>query len=178
MAKKILTAVITVLLLAGILFGICYYVGWRANRADRKFEVKYDGKVVDNLTGLAASVAEPLTFAVHGNDYTVRIIPAKDVSLTYTVGGEAHNFADAGDLTAGFVINATSSGEVTVTPRGSLRTILSLVHGDEVTVSDNADMDQDLFTVVFEQDGKDFSASFGLYTYSVNGVTLPEGLVF
>lgn len=45
-------------------------------------------------------------------------------------------------------------------------------------MSDNADMDQDLFTVVFEQDGKDFSASFGLYTYSVNGVTLPERLVF
>lgn len=178
MAKKILTAVITVLLLAGILFGICYFVGWRANRADRKLEVKYDGKVVDNLMGLAASVAEPLTFAVYGNDYTVRIIPAKDVSLTYTVGGETHDFADAGDLTAGFVINATSSGEVTVTPRGSLRTILSVVHDADVTVPDDADMDQDLFTVVFEQDGKDFSASFGLYTYSVNGVTLLERLVF
>lgn len=64
------------------------------------------------------------------------------------------------------------------TPRAFSRTSLSLIHGDEVTVSDNADMDQDLFTVVFEQDGKDFSASFGLYTYSVNGVTLPERLVF
>lgn len=179
MAKKILTVIVTVLLLAVILLGVCYWVGWRAEQSRRKLVVRFDGKVVDNLTGLSASGSEPLVFTVSGYDYTVKIVPAEKVNISYQVNGIEQKMSDISDCTVGFRIDSADNGTVTVTPCGSLTTILSTIHNADVIAPDDIDVDQDLFTVVFTQGQNEYRASFGLLRYDVSGVKLSkEGLVF
>lgn len=178
MAKKILTVIVTVLLLAGVLFGVCYYVGWRANQISHNLQVLYDGVAVDNLVGLSTAYSAPLVFQVTGEDYTVKVVPATGAKITYLIDGQARKLADLTDLTAGFVIDA-EDGIVTIKPRGSLETILSVVTGRSVTLPEESDLEQDLFTIVFAQGDTEYRASCGLYRFDVRGVELSEGrLVF
>lgn len=179
MAKKILTVVITVLLLAGILFGICYFVGRRAEAEDRKLSVQYNGKVVNDLKGLVTTYSVPLVFKVTGEDYTVRIVPVEGVQFAYLIDGQAYKLTDLKDLTAGFTIDTAEDGTVTIKPCGSLETVLSVVTGKAVTLPDGSNTEQDLFTVIFAQDDTEFRASFSFYKTDVQGIELSEeGMVF
>ena len=49
MAKKIFTALFALLLIAGILFGVCYFVGRRTEEEKRELGVQYNGKDVNDL---------------------------------------------------------------------------------------------------------------------------------
>lgn len=179
MAKKILTVVITVLLLAGILFGICYFVGRHAEAEARKLNVRYNGKAVKDLKGLVTTYSAPLMFEVAGKDYSVKIVPVEKTKFTYLMDGQLKNLADLEDLTAGFAVDTAEDGTVTIKPYGSLETVLSVVTGKTVTLPEGSNMEQDLFTVVFAQGDKEYCASFGLYKVDVNGVKISdEGMVF
>ena len=170
MAKKIFSVLFALLLIAGILFGVCYWIGSRPD----KFSVIYDGKeVTDEIGGIGASTGEPLTLTVTGH-YTCTVIPREDVKLTFKEGEKSRELSEFTDMTAGF--RFTKDGDkLTVTPVGGLSSVISAVTGKEATVG-NYDDAADLFTLlVWSEGGKQTrQIHFGLYRYEVDGVRLSE----
>lgn len=175
MAKRILYAVFAVLLLAAILFGVCYWVGHKDQTA---FSVTYDGKeVTDEIGGIGASTGEPLTLTVTGH-YTCTVIPREDVKLTFKEGEKSRELSEFTDMTAGF--RFTKDGDkLTVTPVGGLSSVISAVTGKDAVVGDYDDA-ADLFTLlVRSEDGKQTrQIHFGLYRYEVDGVKLEKEIKF
>ena len=168
--KRALAALLVLILVAGILFGACYFVG----RKPAKFSVKYDGNEIgDELGGIAASTGEPLTLEVTGA-YTYTIVPRAGVKLTFKEGDKSRELSEFTDMTTGF--RFTKDGDkLTVTPVGGLSSVISAVTGKEATVG-NYDDAADLFTLlVRSEDGKQTrQIHFGLYRYEVDGVRLSE----
>lgn len=168
--KRALAALLVLILVAGILFGACYFVG----RKPAKFSVKYDGNEIgDELGGIAASTGEPLTLEVTGA-YTYTIVPRAGVKLTFKEGDKSRELSEFTDMTAGF--RFTKDGDkLTVTPVGGLSSVISAVTGKEATVG-NYDDAADLFTLlVRSEDGKQTrQIHFGLYRYEVDGVMLSD----
>lgn len=168
--KRSLAALLVLILVAGILFGACYFVG----RKPAKFSVKYDGNEIgDELGGIAASTGEPLTLEVTGA-YTYTIVPRAGVKLTFKEGDKSRELSEFTDMTAGF--RFTKDGDkLTVTPVGGLSSVISAVTGKEATVG-NYDDAADLFTLlVRSEDGKQTrQIHFGLYRYEVDGVRLSD----
>ena len=177
MAKKIFSVLFALLLIAGILFGVCYFVGRRTEEEKRELGVQYNGKDVNDLKGLIASYNDPLVFDVTGEDYTIKVVPAENIKFTYLVDDKLFRLADLEDLTSGFTIDTAEDGTVTVKPRGSVASVLSVITGKTVTLPDGSNTAQDLFTIVFAQDDNEFRASFGLYKIDVDGVKLSESEV-
>lgn len=168
--KRSLAALLVLILVAGILFGACYFVG----RKPAKFSVKYDGNEIgDELGGIAASTGEPLTLEVTGA-YTYTIVPRAGVKLTFKEGDKSRELSEFTDMTAGF--RFTKDGDkLTVTPVGGLSSVISAVTGKDATVGDYDDA-ADLFTfLVRSEDGKQTrQIHFGLYRYEVDGVRLSD----
>lgn len=170
MAKKIFSVLFALLLIAGILFGVCYWIGSRPD----KFSVIYDGKeVTDEIGGIGASTGEPLTLTVTGA-YTCTVVPREGVKLSFREGDKTRNLSEFADVTAGF--RFTKDGDkLTVTPVGGLSSVISAVTGKDAVVGDYDDA-ADLFTLlVRSEDGKQTrQIHFGLYRYAVDGVRLSE----
>lgn len=173
MAKKIFSVLFALLLIVGILLGVCYYIGSRPD----KFSVIYDGEeVIDEVGGIGVSGGEPLTLTVTGA-YTCTVIPREGVKLTFSEGEKTRSLSELTDVTAGFRIE-TAGDKLTVTPVGGISLVLSRVIGKSVTV-DAYDDDMDLFTLfVKSADGQgEREIHFGLYRYPVEGVTLSEEVI-
>lgn len=170
MSKTIGYAIISIVLVVGILLGVCYYVGSRPD----PFSVTYEGKeVTDELEGIGVSTGEPLVLTVTGA-YSCTVIPREGVKLTFSEGEKIRSLSELTDVTAGFRIEADGD-ELTVTPVGGISLVLSRVIGKSVTV-DPYDDDMDLFTLLIQSaDGQgEREIHFGLYRYPVEGVTLSE----
>lgn len=175
MAKKIFSVLFALLLIAGILFGVCYWIGSRPD----KFSVIYDGKeVTDEIGGIGASTGEPLTLTVTGA-YTCQVIPREDVKLTFKEGDKTRNLSEFADVTAGFRFTKGEGDTLTVTPVGGLSSVISAVTGKDAVVGDYDDA-ADLFTLlVRSEDGKQTrQIHFGLYRYEVDGVKLEKEIKF
>lgn len=170
MAKKIFSVLFALFLIAGILFGVCYWIGSRPD----KFSVIYDGKeVTDEIGGIGASTGEPLTLTVTGH-YTCTVIPREDVKLTFKEGEKSRELSEFTDMTAGFRV--TKDGDVlTVTPVGGLSAVITAVTGKDASVGEYDDS-ADLFTLLIRsEDGEEArQIHFGLYRYAVDSVTLSE----
>lgn len=170
MAKKIFSVLFALLLIAGILFGVCYWIGSRPD----KFSVIYDGKeVTDEIGGVGASTGEPLTLTVTGH-YTCTVIPREDVKLTFKEGDKSRELSEFTDMTAGFRV--TKDGDALfVTPVGGLSAVITAVTGKDASVGEYDDT-ADLFTLlVRSEDGEEArQIHFGLYRYAVDSVTLSE----
>ena len=170
MAKKIFFVLFALFLIAGILFGVCYWIGSRPD----KFSVIYDGKeVTDEIGGIAASTGEPLTLTVTGH-YTCTVIPREDVKLTFKEGEKSRELSEFTDMTAGFRV--TKGGDaLTVTPVGGLSAVIAAVTGKDASVGEYDDS-ADLFTLLIRsEDGQQTrKIHFGLYRYAVDSVTLSE----
>ena len=168
--KRALAALLVLILVAGILFGACYFVG----RKPAKFSVKYDGNEIgDELGGIAASTGEPLTLEVTGA-YTYTIVPRAGVKLTFKEGDKSRELSEFTDMTAGFRV--TKDGDaLTVTPVGGLSGVITAVTGKDASVGEYDDS-ADLFTLLIRsEDGKEArQIHFGLYRYAVDSVTLSE----
>lgn len=170
MAKKIFSVLFALFLIAGILFGVCYWIGSRPD----KFSVIYDGKeVTDEIGGIGASTGEPLTLTVTGH-YTCTVIPREDVKLTFKEGEKSRELSEFTDMTAGFRV--TKGGDaLTVTPVGGLSAVITAVTGKDASVGEYDDS-ADLFTLLIRsEDGMQTrKIHFGLYRYAVDGVRLSE----
>lgn len=170
MAKKIFSVLFALFLIAGILFGVCYWIGSRPD----KFSVIYDGKeVTDEIGGIGASTGEPLTLTVTGH-YTCTVIPREDVKLTFKEGEKSRELSEFTDMTAGFRV--TKGGDaITVTPVGGLSAVITAVTGKDASVGEYDDS-ADLFTLLIRsEDGMQTrKIHFGLYRYAVDGVRLSE----
>lgn len=170
MAKKIFSVLFALLLIAGILFGVCYWIGSRPD----KFSVIYDGKeVTDEIGGIGASTGEPLTLTVTGA-YTCTVVPREGVKFAFREGDKTRNLSEFADVTAGF--RFTKDGDtLTVTPVGGLSLVISAVTGKDATVGEYDDT-ADLFTLLIRsEDGQQTrKIHFGLYRYAVDGVRLSE----
>ena len=168
MAKKIFSVLFALFLIAGILFGVCYWIGSRPD----KFSVIYDGKeVTDEIGGIGASTGEPLTLTVTGH-YTCTVIPREDVKLTFKEGADRRELSEFTDMTAGFRV--TKGGDaLTVTPVGGLSAVITAVTGKDASVGEYDDS-ADLFTLLIRsEDGQEArQIHFGLYRYAVDSVTL------
>ena len=168
MAKKIFSVLFALFLIAGILFGVCYWIGSRPD----KFSVIYDGKeVTDEIGGIGASTGEPLTLTVTGH-YTCTVIPREDVKLTFKEGEKSRELSEFTDMTAGFRV--TKGGDaLTVTPVGGLSAVITAVTGKDASVGEYDDS-ADLFTLLIRsEDGQEArQIHFGLYRYAVDSVTL------
>lgn len=170
MAKKIFSVLFALLLIAGILFGVCYWIGSRPD----KFSVIYDGKeVTDEIGGIGASTGEPLTLTVTGA-YTCQVIPREDVKLTFKEGEKSRELSEFTDMTAGFCV-IKDGDAITVTPVGGLSAVITAVTGKDASVGEYDDS-ADLFTLLIRsEDGKQTrQIHFGLYRYEVDGVRLSE----
>lgn len=168
--KRALAALLVLILAAGILFGVCYYIG----RKPAKFSVKYDGhEVEDELGGIAASTGEPLTLEVTGA-YTYKVVPREGVKLTFKEGDKSRSLSEFTDVTEGFRFSKDGD-KLTVTPVGGLSSVISAVTGKDASVGEYDDS-ADLFTLLIQsEDGKEVrKIHFGLYRYEVNGVKLSE----
>lgn len=169
--KKALAALLALILIAGALFGVCYWVGHKDQTA---FSVTYDGKeVTDELGGIATSTGEPLTLEVTGA-YTYTIVPRAGVKLTFKEGEKSRELFEFTDMTAGFRV--TKDGDaLTVTPVGGLSAVITAVTGKDASVGEYDDS-ADLFTLLIRsEDGKEArQIHFGLYRYAVDSVTLSE----
>lgn len=175
MAKKIFTALFAVLLLAGILFGVCYWIGSRPD----KFSVIYDGKeVTDEIGGIGASTGEPLTLTVTGA-YTCTVVPREGVKLSFREGNKTRNLSEFADVTAGFRFTKGEGDALTVTPVGGLSSVITAVTGKDASVGEYDDS-ADLFTLLIRsEDGKQTrQIHFGLYRYEVDGVKLEKEIKF
>lgn len=170
MAKKIFSVLFALFLIAGILFGACYFVG----RKPAKFSVKYDGNEIgDELGGIAASTGEPLTLEVTGA-YTCTVVPREGVKLTFKEGEKSRELSEFTDMTAGFRV--TKDGDaLTVTPVGGLSMVITAVTGKDAIVGEYDDT-ADLFTLLIQsEDGKQTrKIHFGLFRYAVDGVKLSD----
>lgn len=168
MAKKIFSVLFALLLIAGILFGVCYWIGSRPD----KFSVIYDGKeVTDEIGGIGASTGEPLTLTVTGA-YTCTVVPREGVKLSFREGDKTRNLSEFADVTAGFRV--TKDGDaLTVTPVGGLSTVITAVTGKDAAVGEYDDS-ADLFTLLIRSEGGKEARQihFGLYRYAVDSVTL------
>ncbi len=172
MAKKIFSVLFALLLIAGILFGVCYWVGRKDQTA---FSVTYDGKeVTDEIGGIAASTGEPLTLEVTGA-YTCTVVPREGVKLSFCEGDKTRNLSEFADVTAGFRFTKGEGGTLTVTPVGGLSSVISAVTGKDASVGEYDDS-ADLFTLLIRsEDGMEArQIHFGLYRYAVDSVTLSE----
>ena len=169
--KKALAALLALILIAGALFGVCYWIG---HNAQTSFSVKFDGEeVTDEIGGIGVSTGEPLQLVVTGA-YTCTVVPREGVKLAFREGDKTRNMSEFADVTAGFRI--TKDGDkLTVTPVGGLSSVISAVTGKEATVG-NYDDAADLFTLlVRSEDGKQTrKIHFGLYRYEVDGVKLSD----
>lgn len=173
MTKTIGYTIISVVLVVGILLGVCYYIGSRPD----EFSVAYDGEeVTDEIDGIGVSTGEPLTLTVTGT-YTCTVIPREGVKLTFSEGDKTRSLSELTDVTAGFRIETTED-ELTVMPVGGISLVLSRVIGKSTTVGAYDD-DMDLFTLLIKSaDGQGERAiHFGLYCYPVEGVTLSEEVI-
>lgn len=171
MAKKIFSVLFALFLIAGILFGVCYWIGSRPD----KFSVKYDGNEIgDELGGIAASTGEPLTLEVTGA-YTCTVVPREGVKLSFREGDKTRNLSEFADVTAGFRFTKGEGGTLTVTPVGGLSSVISAVTGKDASVGEYDDS-ADLFTLLLRsEDGQQTrKIHFGLYRYAVDSVTLSE----
>lgn len=171
MAKKIFSVLFALFLIAGILFGVCYWIGSRPD----KFSVKYDGKeVTDEIGGIGASTGEPLTLTVTGA-YTCTVVPREGVKLSFREGNKTRNLSEFADVTAGFRFTKGEGDTITVTPVGGLSSVISAVTGKDATVGDYDDA-ADLFTLLVRSEGgkQTRQIHFGLYRYEVDGVRLSE----
>lgn len=173
--KKALAILLALILIAGALFGVCYWVG---HKDQTSFSVKFDGEEVgDEIGGIAASTGEPLTLEVTGA-YTYTIVPRAGVKLTFKEGDKSRELSEFTDMTAGFRI--TKDGDkLTVTPVGGLSSVISAVTGKDAVVGDYDDA-ADLFTLqINSADGKEVrKIHFGLYHYTVDGVKLEKEIKF
>ena len=171
MAKKIFSVLFALFLIAGILFGVCYWIGSRPD----KFSVIYDGKeVTDEIGGIAASTGDPLTLEVTGA-YTCTVVPREGVKLSFREGDKTRNLSEFADVTAGFRFTKGEGGTLTVTPVGGLSSVISAVTGKDASVGEYDDS-ADLFTLLIRsEDGMEArQIHFGLYRYAVDSVTLSE----
>lgn len=174
--KKIAIVLLTLLLIAGVLFGVCYWFG-----THRDFVILHNGVTLDSLEkSLTASGAEPLVFEIQGNgDFEVKVVTYEKCEVTYFVADKPYVLKDFGDVTSAFNITKANSA-LTVAPKGSLESMISVVkNGATVKVDEKADLSQDLFTLIISGENKEYRVNFGLYTYDVNDVKLSDGkLVF
>lgn len=167
---------LVLLLIAGALFGVCYWVGHKDQTA---FSVKYDGKeVTDEIGGIGASTGEPLQLVVTGA-YTCTVVPHEGVKLAFREGDKTRNLSEFADVTAGFRFTKGEGDTLSVTPVGGLSSVISAVTGKDATVGDYDDA-ADLFTLlVRSEDGKQTrQIHFGLYRYEVDGVKLEKEIKF
>lgn len=169
--KKALAILLALILIAGALFGVCYWIG---HNDQTSFSVTYGGEeVTDEIGGIGASNGEPLQLVVTGA-YTCTVVPREGVKLTFKEGDKTRNLSEFADMTAGF--RFTKDGDkLTVTPVGGLSSVISAVTGKDAVVGDYDDA-ADLFTLlVRSEDGKQTrQIHFGLYRYEVDGVRLSE----
>lgn len=170
--KRALAALLVLILVAGILFGACYWVG---RKDQTSFSVKYDGEeVTDEIGGIAVSTGEPLTLEVTGA-YTYKVVPREGVKLTFKEGDKTRNLSEFADVTAGFRFTTGEGDTLTVTPVGGLSMVITAVTGKDAIVGDYDDA-SDLFTLLIRsEDGKQTrEIHFGLYRYEVDGVKLSD----
>lgn len=153
------------------------------------FYVTIDGtKVIDRASGFKVDNSKPLEVQVRyifdklvgeTRGYSVKILPADNVTFNFTVDGEIHSFQDETDLSAGFKIDLREK-DFSITSKGCVRQILSCVY-PEMTVAVPEGMacsEDELFKfVVTSYNGKDsVEVTFGVSSdIAVEGVTLPNG---
>lgn len=173
--KKALAILLALILIAGALFGVCYWIG---HNDQTSFSVTYGGEeVTDEIGGIGASNGEPLQLVVTGA-YTCTVVPREGVKLTFREGDKSRELSEFTDMTAGF--RFTKDGDkLTVTPVGGLSSVISAVTGKYAVVGDYDDA-ADLFTLlVRSEDGKQTrQIHFGLYRYEVDGVKLEKEIKF
>ena len=170
--KKALAILLALILIAGALFGVCYWVG---HKDQTSFSVTYDGeKVTDEIGGIGASTGEPLQLVVTGA-YTYTVVPREGVKLTFREGDKTRNLSEFADVTAGFRFIKGEGDTLIVTPVGGLSSVISAVTGKEAIVGEYDDT-ADLFTLLIRsEDGKQTrKIHFGLYRYEVDGVKLSD----
>lgn len=168
--KKIATVLLTLLLIAGAVFGVCYYVGLHA------FSVTYKGEqITEGLTGISLSGAEPLDLLISG-EYTYKVIPCES-DFRFTDNGATRALTEFDDFTAGFRFEE-KDGHLIMTPVGGLSSVITAVTGRPAIVGDY-NLDLDLFTLVIQSaDGTEVrNISFGLYRYEVEGVKLSREVI-
>ena len=169
--KKIAIVLLTLLLIAGVLFGVCYYFGLRNN-----FSVTYKGEqITEDLSGISLSCAEPLDLLISG-EYTYKVIPCKS-DFRFTDNGATLSLTEFDDFTAGFRFEE-KDGHLIMTPVGGLSSVITAVTGRPAIVGEY-NLDLDLFTLVIQSaDGTEVrNISFGLYRYEVEGVKLSREVI-
>lgn len=175
--KKFLRGLFIVLLVLVLLYAVYYYFFLKEPEKE-PFEVLYEEEKVSNLAGIFISPAEPLVLQVNYRleDIQVSVMPCKDTALTYTVDGVEQSFDSIIDATAAFTYEVVD-GEFILTPKGGIDTTLSIIYeGKDVDVQSVSDTD--LFTLVLSYGDQEYTVSFAFYVYDVDGIRLPERLVF
>lgn len=169
--KKIAIVLLTLLLIAGVIFGVCYYVGFR-----NAFSVTYNGEqITEGLTGISLSGAEPLDLLISG-EYTYKVIP-RETDFRFTDNGATRALTEFDDFTAGFRFEE-KDGHLIMTPVGGLSSVITAVTGRPAIVGEY-NLDLDLFTLVIQSaDGTEVrNISFGLYRYEVENVKLSREVI-
>ncbi len=170
--KRALAALLVLLLIAGALFGVCYWIG---HNDQTSFSVQFDGEeVTDEIGGIGVSTGEPLQLVVTGA-YTCTVVPHEGVKCAFREGDKTRNLSEFTDVTAGFRFTKGEGDTLTVTPVGGLSVVITAVTGKDATVGEYDDT-ADLFTLLIQsEDGKQTrKIHFGLYRYEVDGVKLSD----
>ena len=109
MTKKIVKALLIVLMVAVFSFGIALFASWYSNGWESlsAIYVKYDGSAVKKSVTLAANMKAEIFVKSAGfldrtNNYTVQILPNSKSGFVYTVNGTEKRFSEIEDLTAAF----------------------------------------------------------------------------
>ena len=175
--KRFLITFLVLLLIAAIAFVVfCYVIGSK----DAAFAVLYEGIPLDEFDdSVAISAQEPLVLEIVGKgDYAIRVVPAPEANVTYTVSGQTVSLKDADDLSDCFE-SVRGENSLTIVPKSSLSNMLTIHHNGETVVLSDVDFNQDLFTIVILCGETEYRLNFGLKIYEVTDITIQPGkLVF
>lgn len=189
--KKTIVIIVYLLVLVALI-GVLAGVIIHTNGFTTDFKVFYvtvnGTKIIDRASGYKVENTKPLEVQVgyvfdklvgETKSYSVKIVPADNVTFDFTVDGDVHSFQDETDLSAGFKIDLHEK-DFSITSTGCVRQILSCIY-PEMTVAVPEEMacteDEIFKLVVTSYNGKDsVEVTFGVSSdIAVEGVTLPNG---
>lgn len=193
--KTIVRAVtgVVVLALIAIAIGLIYKYTAGFNEDFKTFYIEHNGeKIFTERTKaeLAQDTTERFdvryTFDgsdVKAKDYSVKIVPNVTKDFDYTVNGEKYLFSKVGDLTSAFEIDKQPTYfEITLPKDITLGNVLSKYHGNEATLPDTAETDNEYpYTLIISSyNGKvNYYVRFKTVFGGATGVRLdPDSIVF
>lgn len=189
-AIKIIVCLLILVVLIGVLAAVIIHTNGLTTDF-KAFYVNVNGsKVVSSSSGYKLDNSNPLDIQVKylfdklsdkTNGYSVKVVPADNITFDFTVDGEVHRFQDETDLSSGFKIDLREK-DFSVTSKGCVQQVLSSVYpGAVVEVpEDMARSEDEIFKlIVFSYNDKDrVEIIFGVSSnVAVEGVTLPDGVI-